>query len=92
MTHYGPSARRTQHPTPKRPELDALIEKSRPPKQPTTIGLAGDGTSIKLSLAGMDSFGSVAKIEKELDYDEAVELARRLLNEAAVLLKRGVQR
>jgi hypothetical protein len=61
------------------------------PPPPSRIGLANDGTSIKLLLSGTDSFGLIGStVAKELNYDEAVELARRLLNEAVALLKRGV--
>jgi hypothetical protein len=57
---------------------------SPPPHDPTILGLAGDGTSVVLWLS---SHGG--RIEKEMEPHEAIDLARRLLIEAAPLLKRG---
>lgn len=83
MTQYGPGARRVQHPAPARPELDALIEKQRPKPAPTIIGLAGDGCKITLWLQTTSE--PPLTMKKEMGYVEAIDLARRLLNEASAI-------
>jgi hypothetical protein len=63
-----------------------------PSPPPPSIGVAGDSNKITLSLTQVIPGWQPKRVEKELNYDEAVELARRLLNEATPLLKRRVLR
>src|SRR5438552_8456650 len=57
------------------------------PSPVTTLGLSNDLNKITLWLHRNE-----VSISKEMNADDASELARRLLNEATVLRQRGMQR
>src|SRR5205823_3972960 len=59
-----------------------------PQHDPTIVGITGSAKNITLWM--QTTREPPLTLKKEMSYDEAVELARCLINEAAALLKRGM--